>query len=148
MTKARTPQSRPEGEPFWLTIELILAIHEEQLFEHGGSSGVRDRGLLESALARPLNVFHFENAQIQYLAAIYASGIMRNHPFVDGNKRTGFMAMYTFLGANGYQLKATEPEAVAATMELAAGELSDDQFAAWVADHSEMITSPVPPSES
>ena len=127
-------------EPRWLRIYAVIAIHAEQISEHGGSPGIRDRGLLESALARPRNFFNLQQTGIQRLAAAYATGIIRNHPFIDGNKRTGFLAMYTFLAINGFELTATEPETVAATLSLAAGELTDEQFAAWLFDHSASVT--------
>jgi death on curing protein len=111
-------------EPIWLRPDFILSLHEELLAEFGGSAGVRDSGLLESALARPRNLLAYGKPGLFDLAASYAHGIVSNHPFVDGNKRTGFMASYTFLARNGFELQAAEPEATAATLAMAAGELN------------------------
>jgi death-on-curing protein len=117
----------------------VLAIHEELLVAHGGAAGIRDRGLLESALARPQHIAAYADPDIFDLAAAYASGIVRNHPFIDGNKRTGFMAAYTFLGLNRQQLVASEAEATAAVLELAAGTLPEAGFAAWLRDSCEPV---------
>lgn len=119
-------------EPFWLPQDAILSIHNELLNRFGGSAGIRDEGLLESALSRPQQLFHYEEPNIFECAACYAHGIVKNHPFVDGNKRTGFMAAYTFLGINGHWLRASEPEAVLQTLGLAAGEISESEFAQWL----------------
>jgi death on curing protein len=115
-----------------LSRELILAIHDEQLFEHGGAPGIRDEGLLESALSRPLNRSSCGAPDIAKLAAVYAIGIVLNHPFVDGNKRTGFAALFTFLGLNGATFEPPEVDATMATLRLAANELKDDEFIDWV----------------
>src|SRR5260370_12668813 len=98
-------------EPFWLTRQMIVAIHDEQLTIHGGASGLRDEGMLESALDRPKNRWSYEQAELPELAAAYAFGIARNHPFIDGNKRTSLLALYTFLGVNGvdFILPETDP---------------------------------------
>ena len=120
----------------WLSHQLILAIHDEQLAEHGGSTGIRDPGLLESALARPLNRAGYGEPDIAELAAVYALGIARNHPFIDGNKRTAFVALELFLQINGCALGAGDAEAVVAMLAMAAGELSDDEFIAWVRMHT------------
>lgn len=119
-------------EPQWLTVEAVLAFHEQLIAEHGGSPLLRDRGLLESALARPRNHLAYGEKDPFLLAAAYANGITRNHPFVDGNKRTAFIAAYTFLGINGISLVA--PEADAATMVdgLSARIVSEGDFAAWL----------------
>lgn len=119
----------------WLSQQLILAIHDEQLAEHGGSTGLRDPGLLDSALARPLNRAGYGEPDIAELAAVYALGIARNHPFIDGNKRTAFVALEVFLRLNGCQLTVGDAEAVVMTMAMAAGELSDNEFIAWVRLH-------------
>lgn len=121
-------------EPIWISREWALAVHEELLVRFGGSGGIRDEGMLESALSRPVNLFAYEEPSLFVLAAAYTSGIVRNHPFVDGNKRTGFMAAYTFLGLNGQHLKAPEEAAVLRTLALAAGELSEDDFGKWLAE--------------
>ena len=119
-------------EPFWLGAEIILAIQGELLARFGGLEGIRDPGLLESALNRPLQLFHYEKPDLFDLAASYAHGIVKNHPFLDGNKRAGFMAAYTFLGVNGFQLEAPEEEAVLQTLALAAGDTEADAYATWL----------------
>jgi death-on-curing protein len=120
------------GTTVWLTSELILAIHDEQLAEHGGSTGLRDPGLLDNALARPLNRAGYGKPDIAELAAVYALGIARNHPFVDGNKRTAFVALELFLRLNGCLFTVGDAEAVVMMLAMAAGELPDDEFTAWV----------------
>jgi death-on-curing protein len=115
----------------------VLAIHDKVLALHGGVAGLRDEGLLESALARPQQLIAYGDPDLFDLATAYASGIVRNHPFVDGNKRTGFMTAYTFLGANGQRLVASEPLATAAMRDLAAGKLAEEGFAAWLRDNCE-----------
>lgn len=124
-------------EPAWLSLTVVQAIHDKLLALHGGAPGLRDRGLLESALARPLQPHAYGNPELFDLATAYAAGIVRNHPFVDGNKRAGFMAAYTFLGANGQQLVASEALATAAMFDLAAGTLPEAGFAAWLRDNCE-----------
>ncbi len=119
----------------WLSRQLIIAIHDEQLAEHGGAPGMREEGLLESALARPLNRAGYDDPDIAELAATYAIGIVRNHPFVDGNKRTGFAALFMFLGLNGAEFEPPEVDATMAMLRLAAGEMTDAEFAAWVRSH-------------
>lgn len=116
-------------EPVWLTREEVLAFHEEQLREHGGLAGVRDENALEGALARPQNLFHYEKADLPALAAAYAHGIAKNHPFSDGNKRTAFISAYVFLGLNGIDLALTEPKAIEVMLALAAGKLGQNAFA-------------------
>ncbi len=116
----------------WLSRQLILAIHDEQLAEHGGAIGVRDGGLLESALARPLNRAAYGDPDVAELAALYAIGIARNHPFVDGNKRTAFAALFMFLCLNGLEFEPPEVDATMTVLRLAAGDLSDQEFTAWV----------------
>ena len=120
----------------WLSRQLIIAIHDEQLAEHGGAPGMREEGLLESALARPLNRAGYDDPDIAELAATYAIGIVRNHPFVDGNKRTGFAALFMFLGLNGAEFEPPEVDATMAMLRLAAGEMTDAEFAAWVRSHA------------
>jgi death-on-curing protein len=121
----------------WLSSQLVLAIHDEQLAEHGGSTGLRDAGLLDSALARPLNRAGYGEPDISELAAVYALAIARNHPFVDGNKRTAFVALELFLRLNGCLFTVGDAEAVVMTLAMAAGELPDDEFTAWVRMHTE-----------
>jgi death-on-curing protein len=123
------------SEPVWLRLEAILAAHDNQLAEHGGGVGVRDQGLLESALARPLNLYAYGEPPFSRLAASYAFGIARNYPFVDGNKRTALVAAETFLGLNGFDLTASDIEAVQVFLALAAGEITEEQLAAWI-DHN------------
>jgi death-on-curing protein len=116
----------------WLTSRIVRIIHDEQLAENGGASGVRDDGLLLSALARPQIHGEYTGAGIPELAAITAIAIARNHPFIDGNKRTAYVALELFLELNGYDLAASDAESVVAMLALAAGELSDDEFIGWV----------------
>jgi death-on-curing protein len=125
----------------WLSSELILAIHDEQLAEHGGSTGLRDAGLLDSALARPLNRAGYTEPDIAELAAVYALGITRNHPFIDGNKRTAFVAMELFLRLNACLFTVGDAEAVVMFLAMAAGELPDDEFTAWVRLHTVTVAS-------
>ncbi len=124
-------------EPRWLTVVAIHTMHEELIAEHGGSSGVRDQGLLESALARPQNLLAYGKPTLAEMAASYAFGIARNHPFVDGNKRTALMAAFVFLGLNGQRLVAPEAEAVVMTLELASGACGEAEYAAWLAANLE-----------
>jgi len=123
------------SEPFWLTTAMVVAIHDEQLAIHGGSAGLRDAGMLESALSRPRNKWAYENAELAELAAAYGYGIARNHPFVDGNKRTSLLAIYTFLGANDVEFIVPEAEAAAMILSLAAGEVSEENLARWIRDN-------------
>ena len=128
------PRRVREGavEPRWLTREQLEAIHHEQLREHGGSPGVRDEGLLQSAMNRARNKFVYGETDFAALGAAYAFGIAKNHAFVDGNKRTAFQAMYLFLGLNGLDLAAPEPEVVDVMNRLAAGKLTEAAFADWL----------------
>ncbi len=119
----------------WISKRLVLAIHDEQLREHGGAGGVRDDGLLDSALARPVNRAGYAAPDIAELGALYAAGIVRNHPFIDGNKRAAFAALTTFLDLNGVELRAAEAEAVVAMLALAAGDLGEEIFIQWVREH-------------
>lgn len=123
-------------EPRWLTLVQILAIHSDQISAHGGSLGLRDRGLLESALERPRNRSHYDtDADLAALAAAYGFGLAKNHPFVDGNKRVSFQAMYLFLGLNGLRIEAPEEEVVALILSLASGQLDEPDLAAWLRQH-------------
>jgi len=119
----------------WVTIEVAAAAHAEQLAEHGGGEGVRDDRLLESAMARPLNLAVYGEPDAAALAAAYAYGIARNHPFVDGNKRTAAVVSETFLVLNGYMLGATDAELAVAFLDLAAGEMSEAEMADWFRGH-------------
>ena len=124
------------NEPWtWLSIELIRAAHEEQLVEHGGPPGIREESLLVSALARPQNRAMYESPDVADLAASYAFGIARNHPFIDGNKRTAFVAMEVFLDLNGWELSASDEACVLTMLALAAGQLEEQALAQWIRDH-------------
>jgi death-on-curing protein len=115
---------------------VVDAIHNDQLREHGGLPGVRDANVLESALARPKQKWHYaERTDLPLLAAAYAFGLVANHPYRDGNKRIGFLAMVTFLGINGYDFEATEPEVVTEFLALAAGRVSEAALADWIRQH-------------
>lgn len=120
------------NEPVWLKIEAIQAIQMRLLAQFGGLAGLRDEGLLQSALHRPQQQFAYGKPDLFDLAAAYAHGIVKNHPFLDGNKRAGFMAAYTFLGLNGEEVQAPEEEVVLQTLALAAGEVKEADFAAWL----------------
>lgn len=122
-------------EPVWLSTELVIAIHDEQLRLFGGPEGLRDRGALESALGRAPNRYHYGGAGLAELAAAYGFGIARNHAFVDGNKRTAFLAIVTFLGLNGIEFDVPEADAVVAIRSLAAGEIDEDGLTRWIADN-------------
>ncbi|MFZ4589199.1 MAG: type II toxin-antitoxin system death-on-curing family toxin [Terrimicrobiaceae bacterium] len=124
------------NEPNWLAREVVLAIQGELLNRFGGLAGIRDEGLLDSAINKPKNLFAYGQPTPFELAASYATGLVKNHPFLDGNKRIGFMAAYVFLGANGWSLEATEEEAVLETLALAAGESTESNYAAWLAKNS------------
>jgi death on curing protein len=119
----------------WVAQEVAIAVHAEQLAEFGGGEGVRDLGLLESAMARPQNLEQYGDPDISELAASYAYGIARNHPFIDGNKRTAAVISETFLMLNGATLAATDAELVVAFVALAAGELSEDELTDWFRIH-------------
>lgn len=120
----------------WLDEPVVLAIHDAQLAEHGGGSGIRDAGLLSSALARPRNAAAYAEPDIPELAALYALGIIRNHPFIDGNKRVGAVLLETFLELNEYKLRATDKELLGAIVSVAAGDMSEHAFTDWVRAHA------------
>ena len=120
----------------WLSERLVRTMHSKALFLHGGADGLRDAGLLESALARPLNRAGYGEADVVELAALYAIAIARNHPFIDGNKRTGYLALEVFLELNGLKLLATDAEAVVAMVDMASGDLTDAEFTQWVREHT------------
>lgn len=120
----------------WIERAAILAIHDMQLAEHGGGSGVRDHNLLEFALARPINLAAYGDPDAPALAAAYGYGISRNHAFIDGNKRTGFVAAELFLRLNGHQLVADDADCVLTMLAVASGDISEDAFAAWLRAHT------------
>lgn len=119
-------------EPIWVETTVVLAMHDRLLAEHGGPSGLRDWGLLESALARPRQLLTYGQPDLAALAAAYVAGLIRNHPFVDGNKRTGFMTGYVFLARNNLQLTASEFETTRFVLALASGEMQEEAFAEWL----------------
>jgi death-on-curing protein len=124
-------------EPQWLSRVVVDAIHNDQLREHGGLPGIRDENVLESALARPRQKWHYaEQLDVPMLAAAYAFGLVKNHPYRDGNKRIGFLAMVTFLGMNGHNLQATDAEVVTTFVTLADGNVSEEALAKWIRQHS------------
>ena len=124
----------PSTPPTWVWVEasVLSAVHEEQLAEHGGPSGIRDAGLLESALARPQQLASYGEPDLPQLVASLAYGIARNHPFVDGNKRTAFVAMELMLWLNQHMLTADDASCVLTVLALASGELSEDALAQWI----------------
>jgi death-on-curing protein len=119
----------------WLDLDIILDVQAEQLSLFGGADGVRDQGLLESALARPLNKHAYGEDSLAALAAAYAFGIARNHPFVDGNKRTAFASIIVFLGLNGIDFDVPPAEATAVMLDLAAGTIEEETLARWIGDN-------------
>jgi death-on-curing protein len=120
------------NEPCWLTREAVLAIHAQLLVRFGGSAGIREDNMLESALAKPRQLHAYGQPNVYEMAAAYAFGIVKNHPFVDGNKRAGFVAAYTFLGINGFDFTAPEEEAVIFTRGLAAGDITLEEYTLWL----------------
>lgn len=116
----------------WIDKRVLLLLHDESLAEHGGASGMRDEGLLDSALARPLNLALYEKPDVAALAASYAMGLAKNHPFVDGNKRAGFLAMGLFLFLNGHRLTATQADATVTMLAVASGEIDESALADWI----------------
>ncbi|WP_372825724.1 type II toxin-antitoxin system death-on-curing family toxin [Polaromonas sp.] len=116
----------------WINKQALLLLHGESLAEHGGAEGLRDDGLLESALARPLNLLVYAEPDVAALAASYAMGVAKNHPFVDGNKRAAFLAVGMFLYLNGYRLNATQADATVTVLALAADDIGEEQFASWL----------------
>jgi death-on-curing protein len=132
-------------EPRWIDPRALLLLHSASLAEHGGPEGVRDEGRLASALDRPRNKLGYEpNSDICDLAAAYAFGLARNHPFHDGNKRSAFLAAGLFLALNGYRLIADQMEAIQTMLDLAAGQLTEDSFADWVRQHAARNDSSLP----
>jgi len=127
-------------EPLWISKKAVLAMHQEQLSEHGGSDGIRDETLLDSALAKPRNVLAYAEApDIFHLAASYAFGIARNHAFVDGNKRTALVVSLTFLDRNGWDLEASKADVYFTFLHLADGSLSEDELTAWFTKHAVLL---------
>jgi len=119
--------------PRWVTASVVLAIHADQVRAHGGTPGLRDRGLLESALDRPRNRFHYQpDAGLHALAAAYGFALARNHPFVDGNKRVAFQAMFMFLGLNGLRIVAIEEAVVSVMLSVASGEMDEEALTSWL----------------
>ncbi len=130
--------SRPQASEStwrWIDANVLMAAHAEQLAEHGGAEGVRDIGLFESAMARPQNLAAYEEPDVADIAAAYGFGLVRNHPFVDGNKRTGLVAIELCLVLNGFELEVDDASCVLTILALAAGELSEAQLAAWIRQH-------------
>jgi death-on-curing protein len=125
--------------PVWVLRETVLVLHEQSLAEFGGAEGIRDEGLLDSALSRPENVFAYGKPTIFDLAASYGFGLVKNHSFIDGNKRAGFIVAVTFLELNGYRFEATEADAAVSTLALAAGEMSEAEFSVWLKTNSRRI---------
>jgi death-on-curing protein len=123
------------NEPEWLELNIVLDVHAEQLALFGGGDGVRDMGLLESALARPQNKHAYGEEDLHVLAAAYAFGIARNHPFIDGNKRTAFASMIVFLGLNGIDLDVPSEQATAILFSVASGEVGEEGLARWISDN-------------
>jgi death-on-curing protein len=123
------------SEPIWLSAELVIGFHDEQLREFGGPPGIRDRGMLESALGRPQNKWSYGETDLAALAAAYAFGIARNHPFVDGNKRAALLSIIVFLGLNGVDFIADQAEAVVVIQDLAAGLVNEDGLSRWIRDN-------------
>ena len=124
------------NEPEWILKETVLGLHEQSLSDHGGTSGIRDEGLLESALGKPQNQFAYGSPNIFDLAASYAYGLVKNHPFLDGNKRTGFVSAVLMLELNGWSFHAPEADAAIRTLALAAGEMTETAYAAWLESNS------------
>lgn len=121
----------------WIDRRALLLLHDESIAEHGGASGIRDEGLLDSALARPLNLVAYGSPDWAEVAASYGVGLAKNHPFVDGNKRAAFLAVGLFLALNGRRLVATQAEATMTMLAVAAGSLDEPAFAAWLRSHTE-----------
>jgi death-on-curing protein len=123
-------------KPAWVLREVVLILHEQSLAQFGGSAGVRDEGLLDSALSKPRNLFAYGKASLFDLAASYAFGLVKNHPFIDGNKRAGFVVAVLFLELNGYKFQATEVDAALRTLALAAGKMNEAAYSEWLKANS------------
>jgi death-on-curing protein len=126
-------------EPIWVRRDVVLAYHDLLLARHGGSSGIRDQGMLDSALGRPINLFNYEEPSLIQLSASYAYGLIKNHPFVDGNKRIAFATAVLFLELNGRKFNATEVDAVLNTLALAASEIDESKFSEWLEANSTIV---------
>ena len=126
----------------WVDKQLLLLLHDESLAEHGGAAGIRDEGLLDAALARPLNLIAYGEPDLAELAASYGVGLAKNHAFVDGNKRAAFLAVGLFLRLNGHRLNASPAAATVAMIDVAAGTLNEADFADWIRRHSASVSSP------
>jgi death-on-curing protein len=124
----------------WVDKQLLLLLHDESLAEHGGAAGIRDEGLLDSALARPMNLIAYGEPDLAELAASYGVGLAKNHPFVDGNKRAAFLAVGLFLRLNGHRLNASPAAATVAMIDVAAGTLNEADFADWIRRHSAPVS--------
>jgi death-on-curing protein len=120
----------------WIDKQLLVMLHDESLLLHGGASGIRDEGLLDSALNRAVNLALYSEPDFADLAAAYAIGLAKNHAFVDGNKRVAFLAVGLFLGLNGYKLTATQTDATQTMLAVASGEIQETTFAQWIREHS------------
>jgi death-on-curing protein len=120
----------------WIDKQPLIILHNESLTLHGGAKGIRDEGLLDSALNRAINLSLYDKPDFATLAAAYGIGLAKNHPFIDGNKRVAFLAVGLFLGLNGYKLNATQTEATQTMLALASGELSEIDFAIWIRNNS------------
>jgi len=123
------------GDWIWLDPAVLLAVHDEQLAEHGGAQGTRDMGLFESAMAKPQNLAHYGEPDVADLASAYGVGIARNHPFIDGNKRTAFVAVELFLLLNGHELVADDAACVMTMLAVADGSMDEGAFAGWLRAH-------------
>ena len=124
------------AEPIWINSPLVQLVHQDQITPHGGAYGLRDEGLLASALARPRNKYSYESVTIYQLAAAYGFGIAKNHPFIDGNKRTAFQVMYAFLKVNGWTINAPEGEVVSMMQAIASGQASEGDLGQWLEQYS------------
>ena len=120
----------------WIDKRLLLILHDESLAEHGGASGLRDEGLLDSALARPLNLLAYGSPDAADLAASYGFGLVKNHAFVDGNKRAAFLSVGLFLALNGFRLNAAQADATLTVMSVASGDIDEPAFARWIRANS------------
>lgn len=126
-------------QPNWVPLEFVLEIHSAQILEHGGQDGIRDPGLLESALARPLNAFSYGQKDLCALSALYGAGIIKNHPFIDGNKRTGLVVLELFLELNSLRSVASDEDTLAAILSVASGEWDDVTLADWLRENVEPV---------
>jgi death on curing protein len=127
------------ADPIWINSTAAQFIHDDQIATHGGAYGLLNAGMLESALARPQNLYSYEAASLFALAAAYGFGIAKNHAFIDGNKRTAFLVMFTFLKVNGWHLVVPEPAVVMTTQEVATGIVTEAQLAEWLKQNSQEI---------